>query len=938
MSKITETKIKKFPYLGYSHNLIECFNIIGFMEVHMGDIIKEIKKISHNNNNEKTIKNKNQNISYFKEFKSKIDPIIINTISSNFQNGNLIDFDLLIKSIFPSLPSIYYNKTDNNKDLKPENYNVIVYLNNEQKNPIYSFSLIFYEMIQIPNNLKIYIPKCFNILSQYPYFIEFNKLFEQIYKSFKINNQEIPLEIMLYNIINFTPSPINHEIFISLFPNKELISYEKEVQKQENEKSKDENKLKNKSNLNQLSGYPYLHFNLTEIFKIVSIHNIIKLIVYNFIESKIIFFSHNLEILNIIMYLISQFNYPCNDSSSISSIISISKKEFVTHNIQFLNNINSNFFGVKTKFKKEEFRTIINKYYSDSFIIDLDNDDFEFYGKNEQLNKLITYIEKILEEKKMNSIFLERNIKILYKDFKDITSKISNSNYGENNEEETAKFFLFDNQFIPKNKIIQEKVYDFILNLLSVFHNCFKLSFQKEINNGEIINKYNLTYKNEKLLFENWSEEEKIFANYFFISNNWKKYFQNFLTNNIFQELYTIPYIFSEEFITVNKIGKNVIKYYFDIIDKFYFNKSNTENVDFNNFYIYYEKHLKNYVFNESKMSKKLKIDYNINQGKIKIGYKYKITELDQNILFSYIHFIENLEESELLNIFPSINLQKELKIKETTTLSLTQYIQDIIINQKSISYEEILCFNCLSIFILICDNIDICSHFEYLFTKLNKHIFLFRRIINLILSINYKLSLKKMEVDYLKRNLLIYSKIMDFLIKNNIIPDNILWNLIKQFKEIELIYNKMTKDINEKFDNTKEYPNDIELKFKTFLRYNYCKDGIIEENYFIELSKKTNLNSDLTEQCQKCNLLISPKIFIKDLSNPSNKYLINLFTPKKIYEDIKKIIKMFYANLQKTNEIKNHIQEIIKNLIFYTNAYNMNKNLQNFLFSLIEN
>ena len=353
-------------------------------------------------------------------------------------------------------------------------------------------------------------------------------------------------------------------------------------------------------------------------------------------------------------------------------------------------------------------------------------------------------------------------------------------------------------------------------------------------------------------------KKKKIFANYFFISNNWKKYFQNFLTNNIFQELYTIPYIFSEEFITVNKIGKNVIKYYFDIIDKFYFNKSNIENVDFNNFYIYYEKHLKNYVFNESKMSKKLKIDYNINQGKIKIGYKYKITELDQNILFSYIHFIENLEESELLNIFPSINLQKELKIKESTTLSLTQYIQDTIINQKSISYEEILGFYCLSIFILICDNIDICSHFEYLFTKLKKQIFLFRRIINLILSINYKLSLKKMEVDYLKRNLLIYLKIMNFLIKNNIIPDNILWNLINQFKEIELIYNKMTKDINEKFDNTKEYPNDIELKFKTFLRYNYCKDGIIEENYLKIINKNINNINILV------NFLIINNEFIK--------------------------------------------------------------------------
>ncbi len=195
------------------------------------------------------------------------------------------------------------------------------------------------------------------------------------------------------------------------------------------------------------------------------------------------------------------------------------------------------------------------------------------------------------------------------------------------------------------------------------------------------------------------------------------------------------------------------------------------------------------------------------------------------------------------------------------------------------------------------------------------------------------------MQLDYLKKSLLIYLQLMNILTQYNIIPDILLWHLIENFKEIELKYNKMVKDINEKSDKLtpKNYPNDIELKFKTFLRYNFCKDGILNEKYLIELSKKTDLNSNLSEQCQKCNVTITPKIFIKDLSKPSNKYLINLFTPKKIYENSKELIKSFYFSLQKTNEMKISIQENIKNLIFYTNAYNMNKSLQNFLFSLIE-
>ena len=97
-----------------------------------------------------------------------------------------------------------------------------------------------------------------------------------------------------------------------------------ETTKNPNHKSNEKNE---NGNFNQLSGYPFFHFKLQEIFKIVSIHNIIKLIIYHCIECKIIFFSYKIEILNTIMYMISKLIYPCTDSSSVSSIISISKNK-----------------------------------------------------------------------------------------------------------------------------------------------------------------------------------------------------------------------------------------------------------------------------------------------------------------------------------------------------------------------------------------------------------------------------------------------------------------------------------------------------------------------------------------------------------------------------------------------------------------------------------
>jgi hypothetical protein len=95
--------IKKYPYLSYSKNIIECFSIIGYEEKLLPDIISDYK-IS-----------KNQN--YY--------PTIISSIISSEDFG-IIDNDFIISQIFTKKPQfILKSKINNLSQEEPSIKNII---------------------------------------------------------------------------------------------------------------------------------------------------------------------------------------------------------------------------------------------------------------------------------------------------------------------------------------------------------------------------------------------------------------------------------------------------------------------------------------------------------------------------------------------------------------------------------------------------------------------------------------------------------------------------------------------------------------------------------------------------------------------------------------------------------------------------------------------
>ena len=944
MTNFSEYKIKRFPYLSYSNHLIENFSIIGYSEIHILEIIKNTEKEIEEVFNDKNRKIKNIECKSFEESKINLKPILLSSISSDFYSKKLIDYDLIIKATFPSLPPIYYSKNDN-KDLNPPSYYVLFYLNkNIEKNkeiPINVLSFVFFESFPVMNNtFKIYIPKSFIIISQYSYFFEYTNIFEKVFQLFKGNSQEIPLEIILYNIINFTPIPINYELLLSLFPDRELLSYYSNDVNYSEKNAKEKKNSKPEGNFKKLSGYPFFYFELEELFQRLSIDNIIKILIFHFLESKMIFFGHELDILNFIMYSISKLNYPCDNSFYISSIFSISKNEFLNNDLKYINKLNCQFFGVNTEFKTD-FLQVIYDYYSNYFIVDLDQDTFKYYGKDDKLIKLFNFIEKILSEKKTNSFFLEKSIRPLLGEFKELSNKITNSSFIETNNKNNTTFFSNDIQSLSINRFIQEKIYDFITNILSIFHNC-KLNIHTIEKEKIEVNEYFLKKDDTKDNYEKWTEEERIFFDLFMKTDKGKKYIVDFLLNNKFNEINLIPFIFCEEFITAKQAGKNIIKNYFDIIDNFYQKKKkDLKEVDFTNFYKYYEKNLKEYFLNEAKLSKNFRIDNNNNSGKLKVKYKYKVTDLNKNILMAYINFLENLDTSELMNLFPSIELLNTNDFKEVKIYDLTQNIQDYFINQKMINSEENLYFICLYLLILSCENQNISKPIIHVINNLKKQVFCLRRFLNLMLSIMYRLCLKNKTIDNIKKCLINYSYIMKYLMENNIQPDSHLWYLMEYFQKLEYEYNSHNSETPFQSTTILNF-EDIsinqseKLKFKSFLKYNFCKDGTLNCDFFIKLSEKIDRSSNLFEECKKCNYKIYPQICIKNLGKISKKYISQLFSPKKIFENCKLMVKKYYITLERST-LKNDIENNIINLLFYTNYYKLNPVLQNYLFSLLE-
>ena len=443
-----------------SPHLIEYFLIMGFEELYIQE--KIIKNFNQNmiiklEEEEQKQKKRNPESQVFNEYKCRHLPTILSSIGSNFTVP--ISTDLLIKNVFPIPPSIYYTTIDN-FIYEPYPLNV-VFSNIQNKIVNIGYAYIFYENRIIFNRAKIYIPKAFVIISQYPFFNTFNKICQELLENqFRNKLLQIPIEIQLYNIINFIPAPVNEKLNITFFPSNELS----EIARCKSDLDLINLNRQQIYNFNKLSGYRQSEINMSAIFCVLPIDVIIQTYIQLLIGKTIAVFCKNLEILNMTIYIFQQFLYPLAYDETVNCLSPI--RYFCTEICQqnmvgFLCSYSEiNNYNPFRELEEGEYKCLTESeenedldYYlfSCDFVLDLDKKILEYVDNNREMIDYEEYKEKTLKifefTKKMFFLHkdseknsdLESSLYTLITDLREISFKLT---YLQKKEKDTIPDFL----------------------------------------------------------------------------------------------------------------------------------------------------------------------------------------------------------------------------------------------------------------------------------------------------------------------------------------------------------------------------------------------------------------------------------------------------------------------------------------------------------------
>ena len=516
-----DISVQLHPFMALSKNLMEHFCIIGYKEEVLQELLPNI-------------------IGQEQQIKLSLISTIIS--DSSFKE---FDFNMIIDKVYPEKPKIIKNVN------KPSTSSIVfstcIKVNEKEKeierNFYSGYALRFYELYQY-NGIDYYVPKSFLIISQYPYFTQYHILCSFLYENFiekkiykeginlldkgdkKTNNKiNIPIELFIYCLLNYIPSPFNNELKIKLINNKYNMTFPK------------------------LSGYPYIDFDLCKIIREISFSKFLEIYILIFLEIPLIIFSDNIEKLNILLYALYILNYPLTDTFYLSHIYSISKdemkygfgKELLT------------FRGINTKYSRE---LNCSKFKDLNFVFDADNKKLINITENRESKN----IETLLELDFLDICYLEKKFNDVKKEWK----KISN----------TESYFNINKKINETNKKIQEIFYDFILNVLTQIYK--KIQFDESgIKNIKINDGNNLEIPGG----------EKIFFVYFKRTDKFIFYFQNYIIGFEKVNIFNISRLFCDEVIYLKKNNDKTIKY-FNIIDSFY-NLEKGESVIIDEKYIY---------------------------------------------------------------------------------------------------------------------------------------------------------------------------------------------------------------------------------------------------------------------------------------------------------------------------------------------------------------
>ena len=514
----------------------------------------------------------------------------------------------------------------------------------------------------------------------------------------------------------------------------------------------------------------------------MDLNNFIKIFILIFLEVDLIFFSPDLEKLNIFMFALYILNYPLIDSHYFWHIRTFSLKDIESGNLN--EGGFTCFRGCNCKYNKE---VDLSNLDCLNFVIDMEDKKQPINVKNtnsntidvKRINLLLKYLDNVLNSSR-KYFFLDKHLLKLHKNLKDILKVYNNI---AKNDSNIANLFFYMNKSIMKiNRQIQEIFYDFILNILV------------ELNKD--IAKKNPS-RNEENGNTRISEEETIFMKLITDSIKYNLYFESFIDKFKAPDGIKVSLLFSDEYVSLKQqVDFQNIKQkveYFEIIDKLYTLRKKD--------LIYDLKAI------ESSYSG---VNYTPNGNNISLNKNKKLFVLDEGIIKKFIYKKKN-EKDYFKDLKEPEEIPVDIENKNNLIFTIQEYfITHQIVNnlyyiQASIAYLICICFPFFSekIIRFVLD--------EYLINTQKIQYFQRYYICMILKAINKYYRINKEKGIFPEME---YFSVQSYYL---IIQNYIIANSIRQDEELALFFGKVLQPENN-IDAQKKYENEFIFSLRDFV------------------------------------------------------------------------------------------------------------------------
>ena len=947
-----DLKRQKYNYVNTTKNIITCFSIVGYEINTIKDYI--LPKIDDNYEFSDDVLREDKKI-------LNIYPsILYSVVEENDKTG--IHPSLLIEHLLSEIPSIYFIKNnnyelkniENNKEPKIKNLISCFGAETAEKNTmvrtgsnIYGF--LFYEKFTTEKkNYIVYVPKIFAYVTQTLFFNFLHQFSLKLLKYFEKNNIEIPIEVQLYNIVNFLPCPRESNINANLFLENYLLKY--------NEPKYKKNAVDKGFKIPQLSGIPIFDIDITQVFKFISLNDFTQSIIYILKGYSMLFLTNDLENYRIFAFILKTICYPIQgDIFNLVKTISVAdyNDENSTYKNFLLLGMNKK-FDIKDIQNKENnsniSQVVIYDFESKKFY-DLDRYD-KYVEEDDLRKKLNSYIHDIIEKKinvdKENTSFPYKLITNLHDK---LISIVNESQKTDPSSKKEINYFTKDPNRLKYNLLILEIIYEYCLDLGHYLNNYWSYSYE---NKKIILNmdKKNIDDYTEKNELDKFFLSQSAKGYYTVTYNSLKQYMTDDITsstklNNLYQMRSYFYFIFSG-FLQEND-DDNEIEFnkYIELIDDFYRkdSKDKITNVNFFDFYIFYQNNLKEYFFKNVNSNivktKLIKIKdvrkiYYIYQKEEREKNKEMTYNLDSNILVLYLRKIKNMEKNFLDKIFPSKIIRDKEVYCNVNSSEIIKYFERSFYNKKLIKYIDILKGCLIYLISLTIENYNISYCYIDLLNLIYTMNYGLRKGVLVIINILRKLrfSRKKEKVEEFINNTGFYLKILDLLRIKSVFIGKEIADKINDMFILSDIENE-NRNINiDQVDNKYKMIENLKKEdlYIISLEENECHNEKYNLKKLILCNKENDdYNNNLSFKCSKCNNVKTS--FIKFKPNKINikkeiPEKIELYSPLKLYDECYKM----YIQYAKTLDLKNientkEFINLIINILYYcenTNGFNL--------------